>query len=41
MNVIDTEMDNLSQVALDEFDTETESAIGQRRVLMTKAVGEA
>lgn len=28
-------------VALVEFDTETESAIGQRHVLMTKAVGEA
>ncbi|KAL0639302.1 hypothetical protein Q9L58_001763 [Maublancomyces gigas] len=40
-DILDTEMDHFGQEALDQFDTETESAIGQRRILMTKAVGEA
>lgn len=40
-DVLDTEIDKLGEETLNNFDIETESAIGQRRVLMTKAVGKA
>lgn len=42
-DVLDLEMDRLGQSALDHFDInpENESAIGERRVIMTWAVGEA
>lgn len=40
-DVLDIEMDNLGKAVLDCFDIETESAISQRRFLLTKAVGEA
>ena len=37
-NVLDTHMDNLGQAALNAYDVQTESAVGQRRILMTKCV---
>ena len=34
-------MEAMSQVELDALDKATDSAVGKRRVLMTRAVGEA
>ena len=40
-DVLDGMMEAMSQVELDALDKATDSAIGKRRVLMTRAVGEA
>ena len=40
-DVLDGIMEAMSQVELDALDKATDSAIGKRRVLMTRAVGEA
>lgn len=40
-DALDVEMDRLGQAALDYFDMKTENATRDRRILMTKAVGNA
>ena len=40
-DVLDGMMEAMSQVELDALDKVTDSAVGKRRVLMTRAVGEA
>jgi hypothetical protein len=38
-DVLELEMDNLGKNASDQFDVETESTVGERRILMTECVG--
>ena len=40
-DALDGIMEAMSQVELDALDKATDSAVGKRRVLMTRAVGEA